>query len=291
MDEETALVPRAERTVDFYGDSISVALIDDEIYVPLRPVSEYLGLQWNGQRARIMRDDVLSQRTRLVNMHGADGRRREMFCLPLDLLPGWLFGITVSKAKPEFIPKLTRYRQECFKVLWREFQADLAQRHPSAVMRSPLAQVREMGLAIAQLAEQQMALEGRVDYVEGTVTVIAARMDESDQQLVRTDERLDRAAQVVGQLQQRLGAVERRLDPASHVTEEQAAEISNRVKALAQLLTQKDPSKNHYQSIFAELYRRFRTSSYKLIPESRYTDVLTFLDDWLDTSGAAPGQE
>ncbi len=35
MEEETALVPRAERTVDFYGDSISVALIDDEIYVPL----------------------------------------------------------------------------------------------------------------------------------------------------------------------------------------------------------------------------------------------------------------
>jgi hypothetical protein len=48
-----------------------------------------------------------------------------------------------------------------FKVLWREFQADLAQRRQPAVARSPLAQVREMGLA--HLAEQQMALKGRVE--------------------------------------------------------------------------------------------------------------------------------
>jgi hypothetical protein len=74
MDEGTALLPSAERTVDFYGDIISVALIDDEIYVPLRSVSEYLGLQWNGQRARIMRDDVLSQRTCLVEMYGEGSR-------------------------------------------------------------------------------------------------------------------------------------------------------------------------------------------------------------------------
>jgi hypothetical protein len=36
MGEETALVPHAERSVDFYGDNISVALMDNEICVPLR---------------------------------------------------------------------------------------------------------------------------------------------------------------------------------------------------------------------------------------------------------------
>lgn len=289
MREETVLVPRAERTVDFYGDNISVALVDDDIYVPLKPLSEFLGLRWNGQRERVMRDEVLNQRTRLVNMQGADGRRRQMFCLPLDLLPGWLFGITVSKAKPEFIPKLTRYRQECFKVLWREFQSDLAQRQPPATVRSPLAQVREMGLAIAQLAEQQMAMEGRVEYIDGTVTVLSTRVDKADERLERTDERLDRAAQIVGQLQHRLGTIERKLDPAAHITDEQAAEISNKVKALAEFLSQHDPSKNHYQSIFGELYRRFRVTSYKLLPQDRYEAVLTFLDEWLKTAGPDSG--
>ncbi len=286
MREETALVPRAERTVDFYGDSISVALVEDEIYVPLRPVSEFLGLRWNGQRERVMRDEVLSERIRLVNMHGADGRRREMFCLPLDLLPGWLFGIAVSKAKPEFIPKLTRYRQECFKVLWREFQADLAQRHQPTVVRSPLAQVREMGLAIARLAEQQMALEGRVDYMDGTMTVLSTRADKADERLDQTDERLERAAQIVGQLQHRLGSIERKLEPGAQITDEQSSEISNRVKAIAQFLSQKDPSKNHYQAIFGELYRRFRISSYKSVAQERYADVIAFLDNWAKAQSA-----
>ncbi|HEX6121789.1 MAG TPA: hypothetical protein VFY89_01450, partial [Ktedonobacterales bacterium] len=42
------------------------------------------------------------------------------------------------------------------------------------------------------------------------------------------------------------------------------------VKALAELLTTRDASKNHYQGIFSELYRRFGVSSYKTIHRSDY---------------------
>lgn len=56
--------------------------------------------------------------------------------------------------------------------------------------------------------------------------------------------------------------------------------MSNQVKALAELLTGKDASKNHYQGVFAELYRRFGVSSYKLFPQVKYQAVLAFLDDW-----------
>lgn len=277
MTQELALTPRAERMVNFYGDQITVALVgEDDLYVPLRTVTEYLGLEWSSQYRRVQRDSVLARSIRTLTVHGADGKLRDMLCLPLDKLPGWLFGITVSKLKAELAPKLERYREECFRVLWREFQADLAYRQQSTVVRSPLAQVREMGLAIAQLAEQQMALEGHVEYIDGAVTVLATRAD-------KADERLDRAAQIVGQLQQRLGTIERKLEPAAHITDEQAAEVSNKVKALAQLLSQREPAKNHYQAIFGELYRRFRASSYKLIPQDRYAQVLAFLDEWQES--------
>jgi hypothetical protein len=280
-EQETALVPRAERVVDFYGDQITVALVGEEdLFVPLRTLTEYMGLSWSPQRRRVERDEVLARKVRMLTIHGADGRPREMTCLPLEMLPGWLFGLTVSKVKPELAPKLQRYREECFKILWREFQAEIAQRQPAAAMRSPLAQVREMGLAIAHLAEQQMALEGRVDYIDGTVTVLSTRVERADERLARTDERLDKAAQIVGQIQQRLGTIERKLEPGAPIADEQAAEISNRVKAIAQALSQKDPSKNHYQAIFGELYRRFRISSYKSVPQDRYADVIAFLDDW-----------
>jgi P22_AR N-terminal domain len=292
MPQEQVLTPRAERLVNFHGDQITVALVgEDEPYVPLRTLAEYLGLEWSSQYRRVQRDSVLARSIRTLIVHGADGKLRDMLCLPLDKLAGWLFGLTVSKVGADLAPRLELYREECFKVLWREFQSDVVQRQQPTVMRSPLAQVREMGLAIAQLAEQQMALEGQVEYIDGTVTVLSIRVDKADERLERTDERLDRAAQIVGQLQQRLGTIERKLEPGAHVTDEQAAEISNKVKALAQFLSQKDPTKNHYQAIFGELYRRFRVSSYKLIPQNRQAEVLAFLDDWLKGYDTFNGEE
>ena len=116
-----------------------------------------------------------------------------------------------------------------------------------------------MGLAVAQLAEQQMAIEQRVTTHEN---------------------RIDRAALVIRELQRRVGAVEDRLEPGTPVSDAQAAEIAGQVKALGELLTTNQGGKNYYQAIFAELYRRFGVSSYKLIPLERYEAVVQFLADW-----------
>ena len=63
--------------------------------------------------------------------------------------------------------------------------------------------------------------------------------------------------------------------------------VSSQVKALAQLLTAKDASKNHYQSIFGEIYRRYGVSSYKLIRREQYEAVIAFLEEWRTSAGAA----
>ena len=280
------LVPQAERTVDFYGDQISVALVgegdESEVYVPLRTITEFLGLGWGSQFNRLQRDEVLKARVRMVTVHGTDGRPRDMVSVPLDLLPGWLFGITTSRVREDLAPKLRRYREECFRILWREYQRELMQRQQAhgqgniqAVPRAPLAQVREMGLAIAQLAEQQMALEGRVEDID-------ARVEQVGEQVNTVNSRLDRAAEVVGDLKHRLGTIERQVLPSSTISDEQAAEISNKVKALAQFLTSKEPGRNFYQSIFGELYRRFAVSSYKNVRKDQYQNVLKFLDEWFE---------
>ena len=48
-----------------------------------------------------------------------------MLCLPLDLIPGWLFGIPVGRVKEEIRPKLLRYQRECFRALWDAFKSAL----------------------------------------------------------------------------------------------------------------------------------------------------------------------
>ena len=63
-------------------------------------------------------------------------------------------------------------------------------------------------------------------------------------------------------------------------TEEQAVDIAAQVRALAQFLTERDPTKNHFAGVYNELYRRFGVSSYKNVRQGRYGEVLAFLEDW-----------
>ena len=258
-----ALIPRTTRKVTFYSDVLLVALVEDTPYVAIRPIAEFIGLEWSSQRLRIQRDEILNEESRLVVMTGADGKQREMFSLPLELLPGWLFGVTPSKARPEYREKLTQYRRDCFRVLWRAFQTEFAQQSPATTTPNPLMEVRGLALAVAQMAEQQMELQTQV---------------------ITANERIDQAITIVGDLEKRLTTVEQITSTTSAITNTQATEISNRVKGLAELLTRAHPGKNHYQGIFGELYRRFGVSSYKLIRQEQYQAVLDFLERWRKTS-------
>jgi hypothetical protein len=255
-----------ERQVDFYGDMIIAVLVrvagTVQVVVPVRHICEVLGINWDSQRKRIVRDDVLESVAVKMTVTARDGKRYKSVCLPLEYLHGWLFGITPSQVKEEHRERIKLYRKDCFRVLSAAFQADLAlpdSSAPKAETGMTLAQVRDLGLAISQMAEQQMALEGRVDHI---------------------DTRLDRAADVVGSLQRRMSTVEDKLNPGEMITEAQAAEISNQVKALAHLLSRKEKDKNHYQGVFGELYRQFGVTSYTRIPQAKYAEVLKFLDEW-----------
>ena len=84
----------------------------------------------------------------------------------------------------------------------------------------------------------------------------------------------------VTDVQIRLGMLEERLHPSTYLTNEQAAEVQSAVNTIAMALTKRDPTKNHFQSIHAELHRRFKAKSYSLIRVEQYAAVLAFLDDW-----------
>ncbi len=271
-EQTTALVPIEERQVDFYGDDITAALVPvgekEEIYVPIRPLCNYLGLSWAGQRERIMRDDVLADNLKGVRVRRTPsgkgrsaGGAQETLCLPLDYIPGWLFGIDASRVKPELKEKISRYRRECFRVLWQAFQGEATLDRSGPAPSAGLLQIREMGLAIVKMAEEQIELERNVN---------------------RAHSRLDQAALIVKSLDQRLTSVEKKLTPASLITDDQASEVSQAVKALAEYLSSKDKSKNHYQAAFQEIYRRFGVSSYKNIRADKFAAVLKFLADWKD---------
>jgi hypothetical protein len=259
----TPLVPVREQAVDFYGDHIPGAITaDGEVYIPLRPLTDFLGLAWSPQRLRALRDRVLAARLRTVHMTGADGRQRDLLCLPLDLLPGWLFGIDTSRVRTELAGRLDLYRAECFRVLWRAFQAETPALSGPVTAEGPLslAQVRELGIALQQIAEQGMAHESRLTRVEG---------------------RLDNAARFIGQMQKRLERVEARVAPAALLTDEQRTTLTMRVKAVAVLILGRNPAAaNPFQGIWTELFRELGVPDSHHIPQHKYQAALDFLDAW-----------
>lgn len=266
-EESRALVPFEQRTIEFYGDELLALMIDQvgkpAVYIPVRPICEHLGVDWSAQYRRINRDPVLAKECLpcvvVTATQGQPDQRREMQCLPLDMINGWLFGINANRVNPVFRDRLIQYQQECYRVLADAFvnrpaAEDWMQANPEAMLA--LQQIRENALAVAQLAEEQMRMIAR----------------------------LDKAAIVIGQYGKRIAALETKLAPRESVTDEQAADISAKVMAIATEMSELDPAKNHYQGIFRELHRRFRVTSYKDVRQSQYQEVLDFLDNWAAAS-------
>jgi hypothetical protein len=276
--QEIVVTSQATREIDFYGDLLLVSLVDDVPYVAVKPIVDYLEIDWSSQLQRINRDEILSEAKRKVVMVAGDGKRREMVSLPLELFHGWLFTITGTRLKTtEAVKKLNRYRRDCFRVLWREFGRDWFQ--PTEVLPGPggsqaLVQVREIGQALVNLADEQLVLQTRVDTIE-TSTAGA-------------HERLDKAAAVVRSMQQRLSHVERRVYPYECISEEMATEIRLAVQRLAEALTRRavatlppgEKLPNYYSGIFTEIYTRTGAPRYELIRVEDYSSVMAFLESW-----------
>ena len=269
-EESNALMPIEQKVVEFYGDELTAVLIDtggqSSVYIPVRPICDHLGIDWSSQRQRINRDAVLAQElipcVVVTTTQGQPDQRREMLCLPLDMINGWLFGINANRVKEELKERLIQYQRECYRVLAdafvnRTMPDDWMQTNPETM--AALQQIRENALAVARLAEEQMRMMAR----------------------------LDKAAIVIGQYGKRITALETRLSPRDAVTDEQAADISAKVLAIATEMTEKDSSQNHYQGIFRELHRRFRVTSYKNVRQSQYQAVLDFLDTWAEAGRKA----
>lgn len=267
-----------QRIVSFYGDElIAVQRPDGNIFVHFGRLCDNLGLTRAPQVRRVQRHAVLQHGLVTLTL-ATEGGPQAVQCLRIDLLPLWMAGLQASRVTEDLRDKLVRYQQEAARVLWQAFKPQIIMAETEPLVDTPaiqqIQQIIEMGYAIARMGEQQLELQRQQRTLIG-------RMDAAARVIRDVHTHLD-------QVDVRLGVVEELLTPGAVITEAQAAEVANRVKALAELLTATHTGKNHYQGIFAELYRRFGVSSYKLIPQRTYARVLAFLEDWRRAATATP---
>ncbi len=264
-EDSPALVPMRQEIIDFYGDQIiATQTTDAQIYVPVRLLCDNLGMSWAGQRERIYRNPVLAQAAAVVRVtrSTATGGVPDMLCLPLDMIPGWLFGISADRVRPELREKIVRYQRECFRVLWNAFKGDILPTDPPGSGLTEAQRTLELITAMQRMAQQQVDLEQRVhtiaEYTRGFIQQTRSRLNEHDD---------------------RLTALELRLDPTAVISEEQAAELALAVKNVGQRLAGQG-EKTGYARVYSEMYRRYRTSSYKSLPLGKYDEVMAWLHAW-----------
>ena len=117
MKEKTpmALVP-------FDGQQIEVT-DDDRHLVAMKSLVEGIGLDWKNCHDIITHDEVLKSTMVVTTTVAEDGKGREMVCLPLEYINGFLFKLNPKryKRRPDLQSKLVKYQQECYKVLHQYF--------------------------------------------------------------------------------------------------------------------------------------------------------------------------
>lgn len=105
------------QTISFNNQSLITAEQNGNHYVAMKPICENIGIDWRAQRQRIVRDEVLCSTVVIITTVAEDGKNREMLCLPIQYLNGWLFGIDINRCKPEIRDTLIKYKKECYQAL------------------------------------------------------------------------------------------------------------------------------------------------------------------------------
>ncbi|MCO8166817.1 phage antirepressor N-terminal domain-containing protein [Pseudomonas sp. 21LCFQ02] len=109
--------------------SAKLLLVDfgGQPFVPMKPIVDGMGLDWKGQYDKLQSGRFNSTMV-IIPTVALDGKVRDMSCLPLRKLPGWLMSIHASKVRPECREDVLAYQNECDDALWAYWNDGVATR-------------------------------------------------------------------------------------------------------------------------------------------------------------------
>lgn len=129
------------QAVKFYDDTLITLEKDGEHYVAVRPIVENMGLDWGGQQKKLTENEKFN--CRHISTVAKDGKIREVLCMPIKKLNGWLFSINPEKVRSDIRHIVEQYQEECFAVLHDYWHKGVAvnERADVAVMPTKLSEM------------------------------------------------------------------------------------------------------------------------------------------------------
>ena len=145
---------------------------DGEIFVPIKPICDALGIDVESQRDKIQADEILSSTAVLNTAVAADGKEREMYCLPLRYVYGWIFTINPRNVAPDAREAVSAYRRECYDVLYNHFTGSMQR-----TIETNNAEIELLRQINSAIADEKEAKNRRKDAEEALTKLRSERLN------------------------------------------------------------------------------------------------------------------
>lgn len=117
----------ASNVIPFRSAKLLLVDFGGQPFVPMKPVVEGMGLDWKTQYRKLQAGRFESTMV-MMTIVAEDGKLRDMACMPLRKLAGWLMSIHASKVRPELRDGVIAYQNECDDALWSYWNDGVATR-------------------------------------------------------------------------------------------------------------------------------------------------------------------
>lgn len=150
------------QTLSFHGSDLITLKVEDVIYTAVKPIIEAMGLDWGGQQQKLSKSgDKFNCRD--ISMVAKDGKIRQMLCMPLKKLNGWLFSINPEKVRADLREKVIQYQEECFEALYNYWHFGKAERtinpeQQQAIQEAVVKAHHRTGMSYAEIYRQLKSL-------------------------------------------------------------------------------------------------------------------------------------
>lgn len=107
--------------VNFDQDCLNLVNFEGQPYVAMKPIVKALSLDWRSQQRKLLENKDKFNYGHIAIV-AEDGKKREMGCIPLKKLNGWLFTVNPLKIPNlDIRAKVEKYQEDCFEVLWNHW--------------------------------------------------------------------------------------------------------------------------------------------------------------------------
>lgn len=122
---------------------------DGEIFIPIKPICEAIGVNYSSQLEKLKSDPTFSDSVvPLRGIPATDGKQYETTCLPLMFVYLWLGSINPKNVSEEARPKVLAYRLDCARVLYEHFTGSM--RRTIEANNAEIELLKEINLTIAE---------------------------------------------------------------------------------------------------------------------------------------------